>query len=149
LLTSNSGEVSVPCGASPSGSKVLIRPLPRKPATGCWPGAAPFEGPAANAPALVFLPLLSPLSGTYQQVLRRIVRDAPGLSSNGTASEAPGARSGTGGLLTARPSATLFHASVSGSHHPPRNQQWSTAAPGSSTKQAKAPLWPRDSPVPA
>mgnify|MGYP007112382906 CR=1 FL=1 len=47
-MTVNSGEVSRPCGSSPP-TKLLTRPAPSNPLTGCWFGSVPFAGPVPNA----------------------------------------------------------------------------------------------------
>src|SRR6185437_5378230 len=75
--------------------------------------------------------------GAYQDSIRRTVFWAPGFNDSGTKSEAPGAPLSTAAVSRVLPSFTVFHAIVKGSHHPPRNQQWSTIVAGSSVKMAK------------
>src|SRR5580698_11641164 len=87
-------------------------------------------------------PMCSVEWGEYQDSITRIVLAAPGPRERGRKIEAPGAPLSTGAVSLVLPSFTVFQAMVKGSHHPPRNQQWSTIVAGSSVKMAKLESFP-------
>ena len=61
-----------------------------------------------------------------------------GANVKGTYKDAPGAPSSTGATGFTSAFFIVFHAIVTGSNQPPRNQQWSTTVLSSVVKMAKS-----------